>query len=129
MVIDTSAILAILFDEPESPSISLAIEEDPIRFISSGTYLETSIVIEARFGEQGGRELDLLMHAAKVEVISVDQEQAEVAREGYRRFGKGRHPAGLDFGDCFAYALSRCTGEKLLFKGDDFSRTDVVSAL
>jgi ribonuclease VapC len=129
MVIDTSAILAILFDEPESPSISLAIEEDPIRFISSGTYLETSIVIEARFGEQGGRELDLLMHAAKVEVISVDQEQAEVAREGYRRFGKGRHPAGLDFGDCFAYALSRCTGEKLLFKGDDFSRTDVEAAL
>lgn len=129
MVIDTSAILAILFDEPESPAIRLVIEEDPIRFISSGTYLETSIVIEARFGEQGGREFDLLMHTAKIEVISVDRDQAEVAREGYRRFGKGRHPAALNFGDCFAYALSRCTGEKLLFKGDDFSRTDVEPAL
>lgn len=129
MVIDTSALLAILFDEPESPAVSLAIEEDPIRFISSGTYLETSIVIEARFGEQGGRELDLLLHSAKVEVISVDRDQAEVAREGNRRFGKGRHPAGLNFGDSFAYALSRCTGEKLLFKGDDFSRTDVESVI
>ena len=125
MVIDTSAVLAILFEEPESPTIRQAIEDDPIRLMSSGSFLETSIVIEARFGEHGGRELDLLLHTAQIEVVSVDRDQAEVAREGYRRYGKGRHPAGLNFGDCFAYALSRCTGEKLLFKGDDFSRTDV----
>ena len=91
--------------------------------MSSGSFLETSIVIEARFGEHGGRELDR-PHTAKIEVVSVDRDQAEVAREGYRRYGKGRHHAGLNFGDCFAYALSRCTGERLLFKGDDFSRTE-----
>jgi ribonuclease VapC len=129
MVIDTSAILAILLDESESPAIRQAIEDDPIRFLSSASYLETSIVIEARFGEHGGRELDLLLHTAKVEIVSVDREQAEVARDGYRRFGKGRHAAALNFGDCFAYALSRCTGEKLLFKGDDFTRTDVEPVL
>jgi ribonuclease VapC len=129
MVIDTSAVLAILFDEPESPSIRQAIEDDPIRLMSSGSFLETSIVIESRFGEHGGRELDLLLHTGKIEIVSVDRNQAEVARDGYRRYGKGRHAAGLNFGDCFGYALSRCTGEKLLYKGDDFSRTDIESAI
>ena len=125
MVIDTSAVLAILFEEPESPTIRQAIEDDPIRLMSSGSFLETSIVIEARFGEHGGRELDLLLHTAQIEVVSVDRDQAEVAREGYRRYGKGRHPAGLNFGDCFAYALAKTSGEPLLFKGSDFSQTDV----
>ncbi len=129
MVIDTSAVLAVLFDKPESPSIRQAIEDDPIRLMSSGSFLETAIVIEARFGEHGGRELDLLLHTAKIEIVSVDRDQAEVARQGYRRYGKGRHPAGLNFGDCFGYALSRCTGEKLLYKGNDFSRTDVECAI
>ena len=129
MVIDTSAVLAVLFDKPESPSIRQAIEDDPIRLMSSGSFLETAIVIEARFGEHGGRELDLLLHTAKIEIGSVDRDQAEVARQGYRRYGKGRHPAGLNFGDCFGYALSRCTGEKLLYKGNDFSRTDVECAI
>jgi len=129
MVIDTSAVLAILLDERESKAIRDAIEGDPIRLMSSASFLEASIVVEARFGEPGGRELDLLMHAAKIDVVAVDLEQAEIARDGYREFGKGRHPAALNFGDCFSYALTKVTGEKLLFKGDDFSRTDVAAAL
>jgi ribonuclease VapC len=129
MVIDTSAVLAILLDEPESQSIREALEDDPVRLMSSASFLESSIVIEARFGEHGGRELDLLMHTARIEIVSVDREQAEVARDGYRSFGKGHHPAGLNFGDCFSYALARVTGEKLLFKGKDFGRTDVESAI
>lgn len=79
--------------------------------MSTASFLETAIVIEARYGEPGARELDLLLHAASVEIVSVDREQAEVARDGYRRYGKRRLPANLNFGDCFAYALARCTGE------------------
>ncbi|MEE4273996.1 MAG: type II toxin-antitoxin system VapC family toxin [Thermoanaerobaculales bacterium] len=129
MIIDTSAVLAILQEEPESPRIREAIEDDPIRLMSAATYLEASMVVEARFGEPGGRELDLMLHVARVEVVSVDREQAEVAREGFRRFGKGRHRAGLNFGDCFSYALARVTGEPLLFKGGDFVYTDVEAVI
>ena len=129
MVIDTSAVLAILLDEPESPEIRRAIEDDPLRLMSSATLLETSIVIEARFGDHGGRELDLLLHTAQVEIVPVDREQAEIARDGYRAYGKGRHRAALNFGDCFSYALARTTGEPLLFKGDDFAHTDVKAVI
>ena len=87
------------------------------------------IVIEARKGEAGGRELDLLLHRAKIDIVSFDSEQAEVARIAWRRFGKSQHPAGLNFGDCFAYALSKISGERLLFKGNDFNQTDILSAL
>jgi len=83
---------------------------------------------EARYGEPGGRELDLLLHKAKIDLVSFDIAQFELARLAYRRFGRGRHPAGLNFGDFFAYALSRRSGEPLLFTGDDFSRTDVAGA-
>jgi ribonuclease VapC len=129
MVIDTSALVAILCDEPEAPQIEAAIEADPVRRISAATLLETAIVIEARYGEAGGRELDLLLHKASVEVEAFDAEQAELAREAYRTFGRGRHAAGLNFGDCFAYALSTCRGEPLLFNGEDFARTDVQCAI
>ena len=129
MIIDTSAVLAILQEEPESPRIREAIEVDPIRLMSAATHLETSMVVEARFGEHGGRELDLMLHVAQVELVSVDREQAEVAREGFRCFGKGRHRAGLNFGDCFSYALARVTGEPLLFKGGDFVHTDVEAVI
>ncbi len=128
MVLDTSAILAILLNEPEAPAFRLAIEADPVRLLSAANLLETAIVIEARVGEAGGRELDLLLHKAAVEVVAVDAAQAGLARHAYRQFGKGRHLAGLNYGDCFAYALAQSAGEPLLFKGDDFSKTDVMVA-
>jgi len=125
MVLDTSALLVILLDEPESPAFRQAIEQDPVRLLSAASLLETAVVVEARFGEAGGRELDLLLHKAEIQVVGFDADQAELAREAWRRFGRGRHPAGLNFGDCFAYALSEVSGEPLLYKGGDFSLTDV----
>lgn len=126
MVLDTSALLAVLLNEPAAPAFRLALEADPVRLLSAASLVETSIVIEARVGEPGGRELDLLIHKAAIEVVAVDAAQADLARHAYRQFGKGRHPAGLNYGDCFAYALAQSAGEPLLFKGDDFSRTDVA---
>ena len=129
MVLDTSALLVILLDEPESPSFRQSIEADPIRLLSAASLLETALVVEARFGEAGGRELDLLLHKAQIQVVGFDVDQAELAREGWRQFGRGRHPANLNFGDCFAYALSKISGERLLYKGGDFSLTDVSSVV
>lgn len=128
MVIDTSALVAILLDEPERRAFNEKIEADPRPFVSAVTFVETALVIEARAGEAGGRELDLFLHRANVETVPVDADQAEIARQAFRRYGLGRHPASLDFGDCFAYALVKTTGEPLLFKGDDFARTDIVAA-
>ena len=125
MVLDTSALLAILMAEPEAEGFAVAIEHDPIRLISAGSMLETAIVAESRWRDAGGRELDLLLFKTGITVIPVDAEQVEIARQAFRLFGKGRHPAGLNFGDCFAYALSRVSGQPLLFKGDDFAQTDV----
>ena len=125
MVLDTSALLALLLDEPEAEEFRAAVEEDTTRLVSAATLLETALVIEARKGEPGGRELDALIQKAEVVVIPVDAEHVTEARRAYRRFGKGRHAAGLNFGDVFAYALARTAGEPLLFKGDDFARTDV----
>ena len=127
MVLDTSALLAVLLNEPEASAFRLAIEADPLRLLSAASLVETAIVIEARVGEAGGRELDLLLQKASVEVIAVDAEQADIARHAYRSFGKGRHAAGLNYGDCFAYALAQSSGEPLLFKGQDFSQTDVTA--
>lgn len=126
MVVDTSALLTILFDEEDAERVEISIENDPIRRVSAATVLECAIVVESRYGEPGGRELDLLLQKAGVEVIPVDASHVEIARAAYRRWGKGRDRAGLDFGDCFSYALSVTTGEPLLFKGGDFARTDVV---
>jgi ribonuclease VapC len=128
MVLDSSAVIAILFDEPERRAFTLAIERDPRRLISASNLLECALLTEARRGEAAGRELDLLLHRADVHAVPVDAEQVELARSAWRRFGKGRHPAALNFGDCFAYALSAATGEPLLFKGEDFARTDVAVA-
>jgi ribonuclease VapC len=127
MVIDTSAIAAILFDEPEAPAIEDALVEDPVRLMSAATFLETAFVVDRRLGEAGGRELDLLCHKAGVDIVPFTAAQAELARQALRLYGKGRHPAQLNLGDCFAYALSRSSGEPLLFKGDDFAQTDVVA--
>jgi ribonuclease VapC len=125
MVLDTSALLALLLDEPEAEAFRAAVEDDATRLVSAATLLETALVIEARKGEPGGRELDLLIHKAEVVVVPVDAEHVSEARRAYRRFGKGRHAAGLNFGDVFAYALARTAGEPLLFKGDDFTKTDI----
>jgi ribonuclease VapC len=129
MVLDTSALLALLLDEPEAESFRIALEGDDSRLVAAVTLLETAIVIEARKGEAGGRELDLLIHKADMTIVPVDAELVAEARRAYRRYGRGRHAAGLNFGDVFAYALARATGEPLLFKGDDFARTDIRCVL
>ena len=129
MVLDTSVVLALLFNEPEADDIEVAIEADPVRLMSAASYVESAVVVEARLGEAGSREFDLLLHKARVELVAVTAEQAEVAREAWRRFGRGRHEAALNFGDCFAYALSAASGEPLLFKGEDFARTDVARVI
>jgi ribonuclease VapC len=125
MVLDTSALVALLLDEPEAEDFRAAVEEDTTRLVSAATLLETALVIEARKGEPGGRELDTLIDKAEVVVVPVDAEHVSEARRAYRLFGKGRHAAGLNFGDLFAYALARTAGEPLLFKGDDFAKTDI----
>jgi ribonuclease VapC len=128
MVLDSSAILAILFDEPERRAFTLSIERDPRRLMSAANVLESALVAEARRGEPAGRELDLLLHRADVLLVPVDADQVEFARSAWRRFGKGRHSAGLNLGDCFAYALASASGEPLLFKGEDFAHTDIAAA-
>lgn len=126
MVIDTSAVAAILFDEPEAADLERLIADDPVRLMSAGTWIEATIVVEARLGDAGGREFDLWLQRAQIEIVPVDVEQADTARRAWRRFGKGRrHPAGLNYGDGFAYALAITRDDALLFKGDDFDRTDV----
>jgi ribonuclease VapC len=125
MVIDTSAILALLFNEPEADEIEIAIDEDPVRLMSAAAALEAAIVVEARLGAAGGREFDLLLHKARIDLVAVTGEQVDVGRDAWRRFGRGRHEANLNFGDCFSYALAAVSGEPLLFKGDDFSKTDI----
>jgi len=125
MVIDTSAVLAVLLGEPGGGGIARAIEAGTPRLLSAANLVEASIVIESRKGEAGGRELDLLLYRGEIDIVAVDHDQAEVARAAWRRFGKGRHPAGLNYGDCFAYALARTRRLPLLFCGDDFARTDI----
>ena len=125
MVIDTSALAAIFFLEPEREAFLKAIIEDANPLISAATVLETGIVLEGRQGESAGREFDLFLVRANLHVVPVDAEQAELARSAWRKYGKGRHAAGLNFGGCFSYALAKSTGEPLLAKGTDFSLTDI----
>jgi ribonuclease VapC len=126
MVLDTSALVAILRDEPEGDAFAdlLALANDPL--ISAATLLECSMV-QAKF-RRGLEHLDNLMHAAGIRVAAVDVAQAHTARDAWLRYGRGRAPAGLNFGDCFSYALAKTTGRPLLYKGDDFAQTDVVAA-
>lgn len=125
MVVDTSALLAILQDEPERRAFNEAIESSDVRVMSVANFVETSIVIEARYGADGVRDLDLFIERAGIELVEVTVAHAQEARRALSRFGKGRQAAGLNFGDCFAYALAVERDEPLLFKGDDFARTDV----
>ena len=125
MVIDTSALVAILQDEPERREWVEAIEATDSRVMSTATFVEISIIVESRHGAEGVRDLDLFLTRAGIELVPVDTEQAHAARRAFSQFGKGRHRAGLNYGDCFAYALAMARGERLLFKGDDFQHTDV----
>ncbi|MGH9257907.1 MAG: type II toxin-antitoxin system VapC family toxin [Vicinamibacterales bacterium] len=125
MVIDSSALVAILADEPERRDFVEAIEATDSRHMSAAMFVEISIVIEVKRGAEGQRDLDLFLTAAGIDLVAVDSEQAQVARHAFTRFGKGRHRAGLNYGDCFSYALAITLGEPLLYKGDDFGYTDV----
>jgi ribonuclease VapC len=129
MVVDSSAILAVLFKEPERDALATAIADAGTRLLSSVNALEAAIVVAARKGPSGVRELDLFLHHAGIEVVSFTQAHLGLAREAWERYGKGRHAAGLNLGDCCAYALARHSVEPLLFKGEDFGRTDVARAV
>ena len=128
MIIDTSAVLAILFGEPDAERYEDAIAAAWSRRMSVVALLEAAMVVESRGGAAAGQELDVLLEKAAVELVPVTPEHANAARRAWRRFGKGNHPAALNFGDCFAYALAETTGEPLLFKGEDFARTDIEAA-
>jgi ribonuclease VapC len=124
MVVDTSASLAIFLSEPEREQFLDKIIQSQCRLISAASVLETGIVLETKKGEAAGREFDLFLVRVDIQIVPVDAEQVELARSAWRKYGKGRHPAGLNFGDCFAYALAKISGEPLLAKGQDFSLTD-----
>jgi ribonuclease VapC len=126
MVLDTSALVAILFGEPEAEAFAEAIEQDAVRLMSAAAVLEAAIVVESELGDAGAREFDLLLYQAKIEVVPSAPDHLAAARHAFRVFGKGRHAAALNFGDCFSYALCKSTGEPLLYKGDDFARTDIA---
>jgi len=125
MVLDTSAVLAILQNEPERRLFNEAIESADTRSLSTASFVECSMILESRYGADGVRDLDLFIAKAQVSLAPVDEEQADLARRAFRKYGKGRHQAGLNFGDCFSYALSKALAAPLLFKGNDFPQTDV----
>ena len=125
MTLDTSAILAVLLDEPEHAQFVDRIEQADRRLVSTMTVLEAAMVLEGRKGDDAGHDLDLFLERGAIEIVPFDQEQLAYARTAFRRFGKGRHSAGLNFGDCASYALAQVSGEPLLFKGTDFGATDV----
>lgn len=125
MVIDTSAVIATLQNEPERRKFNEAIEASETRSLSTASFVECSMILESRFGPDGVRALDLFIARAQITLVPVDTEQAEIARRAFRDYGKGRHPAGLNFADCFSYALARSLGQPLLFKGNDFIKTDI----
>ena len=129
MVLDTSALIAILSAEPEANTFAAVIATAATRLLSAASLLETAIIIEARYGPAGGQKLDELIRVAQIQVEPVTVEQVTSARLAYRVYGKGRHPAGLNYGDCFAYALAKISGEPLLFKGNDFGQTDIETVL
>jgi ribonuclease VapC len=129
MIVDTSALVAILFAEPGAEIYSREIAQAASCKISAANLVEVSVVVEAQTKDGGSRQLDALIRRAGIAIEPVTEEQAYIARQAYTDFGKGRHAAGLNFGDCFAYALAKATGEPLLFKGRDFGKTDLESAL
>jgi ribonuclease VapC len=125
MILDTSALLAILYQEEDAVYFAEAIAVAPVCRMSAANFLEAAINIDVHGDAEASRQLDTFIRRAGIEIRSVTLEQVQIARQAYLDFGKGRHPAGLNFGDCFAYALVRETGEPLLFKGNDFGKTDI----
>jgi ribonuclease VapC len=129
VILDTSSLVAVLAEEPDSDRYIDAISRAARCRISAGNFVEISIVIEAQFGAGALQQLDALFRRVGIVIEPVTAEQAHIARQAFHDFGKGRHVAGLNFGDCFAYALAKVTSEPLLFKGEDFRQTDITSAL
>jgi ribonuclease VapC len=129
MVVDTSAPVAILFGEPDADEFARALDAAEVRLISAVTRVELSFVIEGRKGEMGREDLEVLLRDGGFEIVGVTPQQALIAIDAFRRFGRGRHRASLNIGDCFSYALAAVTDHPLLFKGDDFSHTDLRPAL
>ena len=125
MVVDTSVLVAILQDEPQRGALTAALLVVPQCRMSAATQVEAGIVMQGRHGDEGASRLDRLLVQIRVDAVPVTAAHAALAREAFRRFGKGRHPAGLNFGDCFSYALAAALAEPLLFVGDDFGWTDV----
>ncbi len=129
MVVDTSAVVAVVLGEDDAERYAQALERSTESWMSAANVVEATIVVESRQGPEAVRDLQLLLETAKVSIQPLRAEDVPVVVEAWRRFGKGRHSAGLNFGDCFAYALARTLGDPLLFKGEDFLQTDVTSAL
>jgi len=129
MILDTSALAAILFGEPEAARYTQLIHDTDRCLISAANFVELAIVIEGQIGPDAGRQCDVFFRRAGILIEPVTVEQAHLARQAFLDFGKGRHAAGLNFGDCFAYALAKVSGEPLLFKGQDFSKTDIKAAV
>lgn len=129
MIVDSSVLVAILFNEPEAQSFLTLLMQRPAS-ISAANYFEAGMVVDRKtLDEIPRRAFDTLVETSALQIVDVTRTQADAARAAHRRFGKGNHPAQLNFGDCFAYALAKETGEPLLFKGNDFSQTDIISAV
>lgn len=129
MIVDTSALVAVLFEEDDAELYARALARADSCRMSAATFVEAAVVVDAQTKDKGSRQFDAFIRRAGIAIEPVTEEQAHVARQAYADFGKGRHPAALNFGDCFSYALAKVTGESLLFKGNDFKKTDVVAAL
>jgi ribonuclease VapC len=128
MILDTSAVSAIFFGEPDGEHYMQMIYDADCCRISAANFVELCLVIEGQLGPEAGRQLDMFFRRAEIVIEAVTVEQAHLARQAFLDFGKGRHPAQLNFGDCFAYALAKAMGEPLLFKGLDFGKTDIRKA-
>lgn len=127
MVIDSSALIAILRLEPEAEDFARAISSDPVRLLSAATMVEIVLLLIAH-SDAAYAEFEQLVAEIEIEIVPVDEQLSRIALDAFRRYGKGRHPARLNYGDCFSYALAKLTGEPLLFKGNDFSQTDIIPA-
>lgn len=129
MIVDTSAVLAILFEESDAEIYARALTRADSCRMSAASFVEAAVVVDTQTKDKGSRQFDAFIRRAGIAIEPVTEEQAHIARQAYADFGKGRHPAGLNFGDCFSYALAKASGEPLLFKGKDFNKTDIVPAL
>jgi ribonuclease VapC len=129
VIVDTSALLAVLFGEKDAEDYARAISEADICRISAATFVEVSVVVESQTGDAGSRQWDSFFRTAGISIEPVTEEHAHAARQAWSDFGKSRHPAGLNCGDCFSYALAKVSGEPLLFKGQDFRKTGIPAVL